>query len=819
MNPAFASQNNPPQQVPLPASQFLHERLQERRARSTRSHRSRQSDFGPRLGHDDDIFLEQAEDERRATARTYDSSPLMATSQARSEAGRSACHPRRVFSLKDSGEQLDRLGKQNFALKLELDHRREHSAKLQERLDRMHAQVERAERLEQEHAELLRMNEQMVLELEKRDKAVLEAADIICDLEEEVRELKDGRVHTRPSTGNADSAYVGTETQEQAPPSSPPQLNLLPKTYNARLPPPSTSLASAELNNGVNGRTPARLRREPSFLGQKKPSTHALRSVYLESAHNLHSVKSFTSLLSKRGGKADGDGAPDDVLDSPRLSVLSESSFPSFYSPKKQTSPDRYAWKAAGKDDGPEPLRVHLRQDSMNRVSRWMTNGEAGHETPSTSNQLSQPMSERVERCAQQPALRKSSDEAQLQSLDHALSITPNTAAQPPHPVPAPTSRLPYLTKVEKQRGKQPKQSQNTGEPVFGQQLLPPTPESASTHMLRSSRSSMADERSLLDVTPAAVKGYDALQPGAPTVPKQLRSAIELNTSQLNDIQDRSTRHAHPQADYTSDDEDIDSRSETVTDLDLDYDGFPDGNSILMGTPSRFWKSTAPSAADTLFNGTDDLSPPHTARLAPPKRRQSGSSEAPLHPRKPSLSRADTSPTFLSTSGRIVSSGSSRSTTVVVSSRSTTHSASSSSGDRTITERKPSLSPTDQRRLSSFRPSTSASMSTPARTLSQRTQKLFRRLSNSPSEHAASLAPKAYDVDGRRPSTSASDARQMSGRRRPSLQARTWTEPAAAATIAVAAEEGQWDREAFARANGIGTVSYTHLTLPTKRIV
>merc|ERR1712072_1020571 len=65
--------------------------------------------------------------------------------------------------------------------------------------------------------------------------------------------------------------------------------------------------------------------------------------------------------------------------------------------------------------------------------------------------------------------------------------------------------------------------------PVFGDPLLPPTPDSASTNMLRPSSSSFGGERSLLDITPAAVKGYDALQPGVHSGARQMRSSAELH--------------------------------------------------------------------------------------------------------------------------------------------------------------------------------------------------------------------------------------------------------------------------------------------------
>ena len=55
----------------------------------------------------------------------------------------------------------------------------------------MREQVEWAERMKEEHTELLRINSQLVEELEKRDKAIEEAMDIICDLEDRNGELEE----------------------------------------------------------------------------------------------------------------------------------------------------------------------------------------------------------------------------------------------------------------------------------------------------------------------------------------------------------------------------------------------------------------------------------------------------------------------------------------------------------------------------------------------------------------------------------------------------------------------------------------------------
>ncbi|KAK1018785.1 hypothetical protein LTR33_019373, partial [Friedmanniomyces endolithicus] len=80
--------------------------------------------------------------------------------------------------------------------------------------------------------------------------------DIICEheekiqyLEEKMLDMEERRSHTRPSTANADSGYAGTEANERAPPSSPPERISVPKTPTipTPMPPPATTAASHKL--------------------------------------------------------------------------------------------------------------------------------------------------------------------------------------------------------------------------------------------------------------------------------------------------------------------------------------------------------------------------------------------------------------------------------------------------------------------------------------------------------------------------------------------------------------------------------------------
>lgn len=723
----------------LPASQYLQDKLQERRARNTRPKRARQSDFGPRRsGRDDDIFLDEVEEAR--TSRMFDSSPIASGSRVGSDAGGNG--RRRVVYSKDFDEQMDRLTKQNFALKLELDHRRGNTTRLQEQIDEMRAQVERAEQLEDEHTELLRINTQLVEELEKRDKAVEEAMDIICELEDKVTDLEERRSYTRPSTANADSGYAGTETQEQVPPSSPPEMRRAPKTpaVNQRQPPPAASAAAGRLIDAMNRKTPGRLKREPSVMSQKKSSTHALRSVYLENAQSLHPVKSFRSLLSRQESAVEEED-DEAVLNSPRLSVLSESSFPSLYSPRKHLSPERFDWEDGVED--PSVASAHLRQDSIKRVSQWMDEHDEQDGTPSKSNTLSSPskLAQQLERDLQVSPSKRPGDDERYQSLADALSTASTAAPRSPHEMLAPKS-FSSKPRSRPQHLKTESRPTSFAGPIFGSPLLPPTPDSASTRMLRTSHSSIAaDDRSLLDNTPAPVKSYAALQPNPAfrTAPKQMRSSIELKTAYQSYVQRENDEALSSDEEDDEGPHDLDSFARN---LGVRSGDFPDGNSILFGTPSRFLKGPKhpqPAGRSVMFDG-NDLSPPRNDRL---QRRQS-SSDATVSPRKPSLSRAETSPTFLGPIATSLDHGAYLVSSGSVTSPRSYHSGSSS--NRTVVTHQderaqhyatlsPTLSPTDGRTSASMTsPPRHRKSPSPARTLGQKTQRLFRRMSNSTKE-------------------------------------------------------------------------------------
>jgi hypothetical protein len=212
------------------------------------------------------------------------------------------------------GQSVSTLHKQNFDLKLELFHRRQRQTELEERLEAAEAQIA-------EQAEMQAINEQLLAELEKRDQAVEEAVGIICALEEKIDKLTRERTAVRSCDAQYEPGYFhhGREKSGQDP--QDPEPSLLPcNGLGNTKPMKSSQLSVASKSVG----------KMPSFLSEQSEGTEALRSLYLGNDDNSH--LSLPKLSKENHGKdehEEGDG-----MDSPRLSVLSESSFLSVYGDK-----------------------------------------------------------------------------------------------------------------------------------------------------------------------------------------------------------------------------------------------------------------------------------------------------------------------------------------------------------------------------------------------------------------------------------------------------------------------------------------------------
>lgn len=245
-------------------------------------------------------------------------------------------------------QQVSTLHKQNFDLKLELYHRRQRQEALEARL----------EALEKDVAAQTEVNEELLAELEKRDQAVEEAVSIICDLEEEVKQLKRERDIVRsfePNTG-----LFNYKSAEDLQPDE--------------LPVPDKSKTEATSRPSLEAKTIVRM---PSFLSDHSEGTEALRSLYLPpSSYRSYSDATLPKLPEDGTATADGNN-------SPRLSVLSESSFLSVYGDKHTPTA---ANGGAEAEDGSSPLQPAEQKSSS--VEEWIQAGAPPATTPTPLRSL-----------------------------------------------------------------------------------------------------------------------------------------------------------------------------------------------------------------------------------------------------------------------------------------------------------------------------------------------------------------------------------------------------------------------------------------------
>ncbi|KAK6007080.1 hypothetical protein QM012_006088 [Aureobasidium pullulans] len=502
-----------------PASPYLLDRLQARRANPNT--RSRRSDSVARLTNlDDDLFLDEARSSANDALTTTPNNTHNPTKTTASLGARAM------------EKRMDELSKSNFDLKLELFHSRERVMKLQESCKLLASRAEHADRLVEENATLLELNDSLVKELEHRDEAVQEAVSIICDLEEKLEQMQ----HLQHNRCNQPGIPEISRASSVSP------------RPRAVLSPPKSSRLSASRS--------ASARRIPSFVDDKKPNTRALRSVYLEPKPILHAAKSFASLTSHKDD-ADKSVSDVDTLDSPCLSVLSKSSFPSIYDLPRSEKPTKY------EGDGDVLPNSQLENISRNACSKYDSDSEIKSwiqvQTPQPSDQLSG-----------KHISRSGWDVTRTKRLAYSTASTQTTQ-----------KRTPSL------KGSS-----------FDAALLPPTPDSASTSVL---------QESYMDGPP------DAQRRMAKNLPSAAKHAALLHTPETPNTIDLAKLHKHPlngagwlnrhsiSLSSTDEEDEYYDQPETARTGSAGTDSsYPNGGSILKGTPSRFQVRRNPSPARSM---------------------------------------------------------------------------------------------------------------------------------------------------------------------------------------------------------------------------
>ncbi|KAI9700098.1 MAG: hypothetical protein M1836_002632 [Candelina mexicana] len=490
-------------------SALLHDRLREKKARGRGASNTYSNGSAKTVhyGRDDGIFDDDNQNFTHVDGRLVQSSPAQpprGRDTSRRASGLSSQDDKiRGMGAKEMTDYISTMHKQNFDLKLEVFHRRQRVAALEDKLEKYKNQ-------QAENEELQEVNEQLVAELEKRDKAVEEAVGIICELEEKVEGLEqkldllqDQLADTRPSTAQPETECFTTDREDSMPPSSPPE----PPRLQLETPVQSTLPTQTPVHTLIDLAIPSASKtpiRKPSFLTSKSGSHNALRSLYRVGEDTGIRLASSTrdSVLSDVRSEKDLD-----FMNSPRLSVLSESSFLSVYGDKEQKvmellppETDDKADDERGRDPNYGPDSAAPKQLKMARVNEWIgdrdmssklsgspvTPGDQRRQFSSIEGVIQSPINPNVENPADDKERRR-------EKWGRA------TVKQSP-------LHRPYESEPPSKGGQ-----------VFRPEILPPTPDTMTTiEMLPSqdhSPSSIIAEKSLLDGTPTPARSYSALKP------------------------------------------------------------------------------------------------------------------------------------------------------------------------------------------------------------------------------------------------------------------------------------------------------------------
>lgn len=188
----------------------------------------------------------------------------------------------------------------------------ERMQELEEDLKRMREledQVQELRDAEEDNQRLRESNDELRNELDKRDQAVTEAVDLICQLEAKVDKLETGRRLSISSTARP----FTSDGSDVATPKIGATIDIPERTSSKR------ATIVGQPNRVPSGRR--NLERAPSFLQNEKKNTAALRALF---APNADPSNSAMSVLTKTESSHSMNGAAE--AESPRISALSECS-------------------------------------------------------------------------------------------------------------------------------------------------------------------------------------------------------------------------------------------------------------------------------------------------------------------------------------------------------------------------------------------------------------------------------------------------------------------------------------------------------------
>ncbi|KAJ5268226.1 hypothetical protein N7524_005685 [Penicillium chrysogenum] len=294
-----------------PASALLQDLLKEERA-----HRSSRGTIS-------DEFKENAP-QTPETTRTQEDTASEKARKASDVFSAGQRKPKEM-GMREMDQYVSKMNKLNFDLKLEVFHRTQQMAIYEKKLERMAemeeqlarmdeliAEVEELRTTEKDNQILRESNEQLRIDLDKRDMAVTEAVELICQLESKIDMLENGGRASRLSM----SRPMTADGSEALAAKSRAMVDIPERTSSKRN---SSVLSVAQRQTSSELR---KLSKAPSFLRADNKSTATLRSLYTPE-EETQSRTAKTELT-----KSESFHTTTEVMEpeSPRLSVLSECS-------------------------------------------------------------------------------------------------------------------------------------------------------------------------------------------------------------------------------------------------------------------------------------------------------------------------------------------------------------------------------------------------------------------------------------------------------------------------------------------------------------
>ena len=295
------------------------------------------------------------------------------------------------------------------------------------------------------------MNEKLVKEVEKRDKAIQEAVSMIVMLEAKVNELSQEMSLLRRDITDGSLSSLGYATDFSEPPPRNPYLDI----------------AKVEDEDKT-------MTRVPSFISEKSDMTETLRSVYLNSRGSAISL----SPLTVKPWEVD---APEFDLASPTFSTLSQSSFPSVYGQLGEEKIPPFATDEPSSFDGVDRVLNGLRASRAPTVTPDHPNNHmiAMQRPPSAALRRIQPITD---------VIARSSPLQQLERLDSsfAKSETPRPQSRDATKLGPPTTSAAHkYAREQKREARRREMIDTSGGVRLHDQALPPTPDTMSTSTLR----------------------------------------------------------------------------------------------------------------------------------------------------------------------------------------------------------------------------------------------------------------------------------------------------------------------------------------------